>query len=737
MYPPGIVTRTCTVGGATAQESGDPLILSVVVASSRGLIWASTGWRLPSLPRTVASTVGSEATFELPVTSQAGFRSDSSPGTIIDVSAPGSYSHTYTATVTITTPAGKLVSQHVIGPFPLPAEDLSPVDLDTMLPVGTVAGGAVLVPDSWDAKVTAAEAAAAEAASVAGSAAAAAESATAAQTARTGAETARADIISRASEYATAPMGKNMYNPAEDAVDMTLSALGAVVPLAGYRLSDYIPVTPGLPYTITGARNWAYYDAARAFVTGSYGNQDPTQRQTLTPAAGRAFLRFSYPTASVAPSAQQMEQSPTPTEYEPWGRTLDPAIRVAASLATGPLTVTLDSGTVAVVSAFGDGTVGLGFSTSAGGNELLNMASVTLNGVTIASPTDNVAPIFTQQGTVGANHALPYIDRWPTGSHDKTVADLGSLWEAGGKQYVLLAIDSTGGLLVGRPYSIGANGEAIAETTAPTADLVHVSGATHTETLINASRQSGYQLYPWIQRRRLVILLDGTPLSTTGTYRGHELSIRETYEILDYKHVRDWAVAHIGQHYATAHHKPAVGLETEWRITPGGKARLHTALWEVSPTKLTSCGFLQSQALSGAVTRYLFGVAPIGGIDWNQGASLALLTTSSETATADLLTPGRPPTTLVDVRSDIAVAVAVDPWSGASANSARIASAPNSLWRLYSNKKIYPNVIGATNPGWGRVEVEGIMAYLTPAEALSLVADADPLNAWSELAQLC
>ena len=96
MYPPGIVTRTCTVGGATAQESGDPLILSVVVASSRGLIWASTGWRLPSLPRTVASTVGSEAAFELPVTSQAGFRSDGSPGTIIDVSAPGSYSHTYT-----------------------------------------------------------------------------------------------------------------------------------------------------------------------------------------------------------------------------------------------------------------------------------------------------------------------------------------------------------------------------------------------------------------------------------------------------------------------------------------------------------------------------------------------------------------------------------------------------------------------------------------------------------------
>lgn len=160
MYPPGIVTRTCTVGGATAQESGDPLILSVVVASSRGLIWASTGWRLPSLPRLVASTVGSEVSFDLPVTDQSGHRTDGNPGNIIDVSAPGSYTHTYTATVTVTTSAGKLVSQHVIGPFPLPAEDLSPVDLDTMLPVGTVAGGAVLVPDSWTGAIADAVAAA-------------------------------------------------------------------------------------------------------------------------------------------------------------------------------------------------------------------------------------------------------------------------------------------------------------------------------------------------------------------------------------------------------------------------------------------------------------------------------------------------------------------------------------------------------------------------------------------------
>lgn len=160
-YPAGITLRTVNVGGATALESGEPLTITVRFAASRPLIWGATGWRFPSVVYEVAGTVGNEITVDLPITNQAGWRTNSNQ--VIDVAAAGSYTHTYTATVT-TTANGRPVSQDVIGPFALPADDLSPVDLDLTLPTTTVAGGVVMVPDTWDQRVQAAEAAAAGAA---------------------------------------------------------------------------------------------------------------------------------------------------------------------------------------------------------------------------------------------------------------------------------------------------------------------------------------------------------------------------------------------------------------------------------------------------------------------------------------------------------------------------------------------------------------------------------------------
>ena len=167
-YPVGITTRAVTMGGATALESAEPLILQAIIQSSRGLIWGASGWRFPSLARTVTSTAGAEITVELPVTDLPGWRLIDAEGSILDVSVPGSYTHTYTVTLIALTAANKIVSQRILGPFVLPTGDGSPVDLDTLLPVGTQAGGVVMVPDSWGPLVVAAEAAAASAQPVAG-----------------------------------------------------------------------------------------------------------------------------------------------------------------------------------------------------------------------------------------------------------------------------------------------------------------------------------------------------------------------------------------------------------------------------------------------------------------------------------------------------------------------------------------------------------------------------------------
>lgn len=153
-YPPGITLRTVTIGGATTLESGEQLSLAAEIKSSRSLMWGATGWQFHAVTRTIKGNDGEELTFSLPVTDLTGWRLLDNPGAAIDVSTPGSYTHTYTIKLS-TLQGGRTVAVRTVGPFVLPAENLSPIDLDLILPVGTQAGGVVLVPDTWGALIEA------------------------------------------------------------------------------------------------------------------------------------------------------------------------------------------------------------------------------------------------------------------------------------------------------------------------------------------------------------------------------------------------------------------------------------------------------------------------------------------------------------------------------------------------------------------------------------------------------
>ena len=88
------------------------------------------------------------------------------------------------------------------------------------------------------------------------------------------------------------------------------------------------------------------------------------------------------------------------------------------------------------------------------------------------------------------------------------------------------------------------------------------------------------------------------------------------------------------------------------------------------------------------------------------------------------------------MRSDVALAVGLNPWEGASKSDVRLANTPNNLWDLRATKKIYPNVVGTLEPGWGRIVVEGVRTWLTTEEALAVTTDADPLSSWTTLDHL-
>ena len=163
-YHPGLQLATITVGGASTLESGESLVLSAHITASRSLLWVDgdISWHYDSDTKTVDGTLGSELLIELLPCDIQGFRTQNNQ--IIDVSVPGSYTHLYNIRVTKSKMVGNKkvqvgTSKDYSNVF-IPTGDGSPVDLDTMQPVATVAGGVVLVPDTWDKRVAAAEAAA-------------------------------------------------------------------------------------------------------------------------------------------------------------------------------------------------------------------------------------------------------------------------------------------------------------------------------------------------------------------------------------------------------------------------------------------------------------------------------------------------------------------------------------------------------------------------------------------------
>jgi len=157
-YPNYINTRVIRFGGATGQASGSLLCTRVVIKSSRSLVHDASGYRFEADTISNVSAAGGEVEFLLPTTDQAGMR-DANTNALIDVSAPNTYTHQYTATITFELASGKPANSntYTVGPFAFPQGDSSVVDGDKFIVTSTTAGQQISIPDSWSSRLTALE----------------------------------------------------------------------------------------------------------------------------------------------------------------------------------------------------------------------------------------------------------------------------------------------------------------------------------------------------------------------------------------------------------------------------------------------------------------------------------------------------------------------------------------------------------------------------------------------------
>lgn len=537
---------------------------------------------------------------------------------------------------------------------------------------------------------------------------------------------------------------KNMYDPTAAQVGFVLSGpTGTLSPSASYTTTGYIPVTAGQAYTVSNPRSVYHYDANQTLLSRLIDN--PGQTVYTFTASATGFIRASFITATYA-STFQVEKGSSATAYAPYSVSIPSLVVPHAQLADLPLTLVRAGDDLTLSTLLGSSPLTL-YSTlkRTTTNFAYNINQTTRDAVLIHGVSnlgDEVTPVRTQFGTVGGNHGLS-TSRGFTNPDGKTVADLGSRWTDGAREYVLLAIDSSGKLILGGGYTT-TDGIATTLAVAPVGNLTHVAGATLTGTLV-ASTMTIVPLLPTTTKVRVAVFADGVQVTGNGTVKGRSVQIRESYEVYDYADLYDKAKANIGVPFTSIPNVATILRVTNvFTFTAGGRCRVRSELTAIKKTQLGACGFVQSVALqkSGAtIKRYLPGVGTIGGLNWGAGVDLASHSADQVVTSANLLSATVPPIFSLDrviesSATTFGFALGYLPFTADdTSNAARLAATPSNLWDLRGTDKSYPTALNTRvlNPG-DRATAESFRVYLTAAQTDAVVAAGpDALSAWATL----
>ena len=557
----------------------------------------------------------------------------------------------------------------------------------------------------------------------------------------------------KADLYTATLAGKNLYNPADPNVlnDTTINGVTNVTPTyvtsAGYRTTGWIPVTAGQQYTASAHRHIFFADASFVKVTGSGVNTGNNATvATYTAPAGAVWVRITFNYASYP--TFQFEQGSSATAYEAYSPYLALTAKMKAAVAKqvfidhpDPVSVQVSGSTLTVTSQLGGIDLSTQVSLNGSDNQAVRLVATTFGGQTISAHADDITPIRSvQMGTVGGNHGYVNGLGLYANPDGKTSVDVGSVWTDGTREYVLLAVttEATPRLMMGGSYT-GSAPVTVAQHT-PSANLTHVSGATHTgainyTTLAVADASSSLtQLRPSVGRITTSAWLDGRQLTADGTYGGKVFEVRESYEILDYKDIYDYAKTHVGMALDRNAIAGAVLVTNTYRWTGPGRCRIVTTYDELKPFQLDRCGAVQAIPLSLAgqtTTRYVPGMGTVGGFDWSAGVSYTSYAANNDLPASAEKVSGRISAFHLDTLSNggtvlVGFAMGYLPYGSqpdtASRSAQRATKAATALWNMRDTKKCYPFFTTGEAAGWGHLQVDAYRQYLSPAQVASVVA---------------
>lgn len=157
---------------------------------------------------------------------------------------------------------------------------------------------------------------------------------------------------------------------------------------------------------------------------------------------------------------------------------------------------------------------------------------------------DDIAPIYVRSMYIGGNHGDPGFIKCVC-THDKTAADIGSVWTDGTYQYTIVIVEN-GYIVIGNVDG----GKVVYRS--GISSLTHVSGGTHTDS-ITVTSQELFQLNPCgNQREHTITDENGLPIEVGKMY--DRIVVHEWYNILDAVYIISYLQTNVGNNDNTSYY---------------------------------------------------------------------------------------------------------------------------------------------------------------------------------------
>ena len=562
-----------------------------------------------------------------------------------------------------------------------------------------------------------------------------------------------------------------------------------------YYASPKITLTRGATYTINNARNIAFFKADGSLAGTRYINNPSEGPVTFTlgdpaqdPSGVEQMIGFNV-TAATRPTAQ-LELGSSATSYEKFGIKIpdllsggryldeylaDTAAGVDAAKRAGGILVYASGNELSVRSAF-DATRDIIMPVHLAGqtisthevsvilSRIASQANVALvpatatdaqvwpvvdtNVITdtaaqgIHGPSDDNTPINVQWSYVGGNHPYNAGSKVTKTGHGMTSADLGSTWSDGTRTYTLVKIDDANNVTFANPYTVSSS-VVTGGTTIPAATLTHVSGATHTGNIAITGGVSLVELGPSTHSRSVVALIDGKPLRD-GNTAGQVLTITETYLIVSYKGLVDWAQANVGSN-------PFTNLPSMTQLARVSNTYRFTRSQVTVSQKVTALEkFVINMGVTQAIPLTVYSgwskkqfmptIGSVGGLDFSTLADLSGMSADINIGSGQFGDALNPPQRMVQWVYDgsnvpqYGLSVGILPVAD-GAPAQRLKNASTRAWFISNSfKKNYPQIAwGKTLNVGDSLSGTGYRTYLAPPDTTAEVVVSDGSDTWAFL----